>query len=221
MSSNKLADEQPKHFEFTEENEILISSIIAKYPPGRQASAVIPLLDIAQRQHHNWLPKVAIERVAEKLDMAPIRVLEVATFYTMFNLNPVGKYFLQVCKTTPCWLRGSDQILKCIQDKVGIANGESSKDGLFTLLEVECLGACVNAPVIQINDDFYEDLDYETTTALLSDLKNGNPTNPGSAIGRNQSESVAGATTLTSFRGAVRGASGQSGARKPSAKVND
>ena len=173
MSGNELASDQPEVFEFSEENQKLIEGIIAKYPEGRQASAVIPLLDIAQRQHENWLPKVAIEKVAEILDMAPIRVLEVATFYTMFNLKPVGRNFLQVCKTTPCWLRGSDNVLKCISDKLGISNGETSSDGLFTLLEVECLGACVNAPIIQINDDFYEDLDYETTSLLLDKLRIG------------------------------------------------
>ena len=200
MSGNELASDQPEAFEFSEENYKLIEGIIAKYPEGRQASAVIPLLDIAQRQHENWLPKVAIEKVAEILDMAPIRVLEVATFYTMFNLKPVGRHFLQVCKTTPCWLRGSDNVLKCISDMLGISNGETSSDGLFTLLEVECLGACVNAPIIQINDDFYEDLDYETTSLLLDNLRNGDSTKPGSVIGRNQSENIDGATTLTSLK---------------------
>ena len=200
MSGNELASDQPEVFEFSEENQKLIEGIIEKYPEGRQASAVIPLLDIAQRQHENWLPKVAIEKVAEILDMAPIRVLEVATFYTMFNLKPVGRHFLQVCKTTPCWLRGADNVLKCISDKLGISNGETSSDGLFTLLEVECLGACVNAPIIQINDDFYEDLDYETTSLLLDNLRNGDSTKPGSVIGRNQSENIDGATTLTSLK---------------------
>ena len=200
MSGNELASDQPEVFEFSEENQKLIEGIIAKYPEGRQASAVIPLLDIAQRQHENWLPKAAIEKVAEILDMAPIRVLEVATFYTMFNLKPVGRHFLQVCKTTPCWLRRSDNVLKCISDKLGISNGETSSDGLFTLLEVECLGACVNAPIIQINDDFYEDLDYETTSLLLDNLRNGDSTKPGSVIGRNQSENIDGATTLTSLK---------------------
>tara|TARA_B100001123_G_C15304664_1_gene1022210 strand:- start:916 stop:1590 length:675 start_codon:yes stop_codon:yes gene_type:complete len=200
MSGNRLAENQPEMFEFTAENEQIADLIIAKYPSGRQASAVIPLLDLAQRQHDNWLPRVAIERVAEKLDMAPIRVLEVATFYTMFNLEPVGKYFLQVCKTTPCWLRGSDQVLKCIKDKVGIGSQETSKDGVFSLLEVECLGGCVNAPVVQVNDDFYEDLDYDSMGSLLHALKQDDPPAPGSVIGRNQSEAVGGATTLTSIR---------------------
>ena len=200
MSGNELAMDQPEKFEFSAENLKLIEAIIAKYPAGRQASAVIPLLDIAQRQHDNWLPKAAIENVAEILEMAPIRVLEVATFYTMFNLKPVGKYFLQVCKTTPCWLRGSDDVLKCIGDKLKISNGETSDDGNFTLLEVECLGACVNAPILQVNDDFYEDLDYDNTSLLLDKLRDGKPTKPGSLIGRNQSESIDGATTLTTLR---------------------
>ena len=200
MSGNELAIDQPEKFEFSAENLKLIEAIIAKYPAGRQASAVIPLLDIAQRQHDNWLPKAAIENVAEILEMAPIRVLEVATFYTMFNLKPVGKYFLQVCKTTPCWLRGSDDVLKCIGDKLKISNGETSDDGNFTLLEVECLGACVNAPIIQVNDDFYEDLNYENTSLLLDSLRDGKPAKPGSVIGRNQSESIDGATTLTTLR---------------------
>ena len=200
MSGNELAIDQPEKFEFSAENLKLIEAIISKYPAGRQASAVIPLLDIAQRQHDNWLPKAAIEKVAEILEMAPIRVLEVATFYTMFNLKPVGKYFLQVCKTTPCWLRGSDDVLKCIGDKLKISNGETSDDGNFTLLEVECLGACVNAPIIQVNDDFYEDLDYENTSLLLDKLRDGKPAMPGSVIGRNQSENIDGATTLTTLR---------------------
>ena len=200
MSGNELAIDQPEKFEFSAENLKLIEAIIAKYPAGRQASAVIPLLDIAQRQHDNWLPKAAIENVAEILEMAPIRVLEVATFYTMFNLKPVGKYFLQVCKTTPCWLRGSDDVLKCIGDKLKISNGETSDDGNFTLLEVECLGACVNAPILQVNDDFYEDLDYDNTSLLLDKLRDGKPTKSGSVIGRNQSENIDGATTLTTLR---------------------
>ena len=205
MSGNELASDQPEVFEFSEENQKLIEGIIAKYPEGRQASAVIPLLDIAQRQHENWLPKVAIEKVAEILDMAPIRVLEVATFYTMFNLKPVGRHFLQVCKTTPCWLRGSDNVLKCISDKLGISNGETSSDGLFTLLEVECLGACVNAPIIQINDDFYEDLDYETTGALLDSLEADDPLSVGSVIGRSGSEASGGGTTLAAVKSVKTG----------------
>ena len=200
MSSCEFADHQPASFEFTAESLAKADAIIARYPPGRQASAVIPLLDLAQRQHDNWLPHKAIETVAGKLDMAPIRVLEVATFYTMFNLKPVGRYFLQACTTTPCWLRGSDQVMRCIRDKLGIGNHESTEDGLFSLLEVECLGACVNAPVLQVNDDYYEDLDYATTAGLLAALAQGTLPPPGSLAGRNRSEASAGATTLTSLR---------------------
>ena len=167
---DRIAVDQPKNFKFTAENEKEIKRIIAKYPKGRQASAVMPLLDLAQRQHNNWIPMAAIEAIANRLDMAEIRVLEVATFYTMFNLKPVGKYFLQACTTTPCWLRGSEEMMRCIKDRYDIESGQTSACGRFSLLEVECLGACVNAPILQVNDDFYEDLDYETTVALLDSL---------------------------------------------------
>ncbi len=200
MSGHSFAENQPDNFEFTPETEAKADAIIKKYPQGRQASAVIPLLDLAQRQNQNWLPRLAIEAVAKKLDMAPIRVLEIASFYTMFNLKPVGNYFLQACKTTPCWLRGSDHVIKCIKDKINIGNHETSEDGMFSLLEVECLGACANAPILQVNDDFYEDLDYEKTETLLDGLRQGNPPPVGSMAGRNMSESSAGATTLISLR---------------------
>ena len=139
--------------------------LIAKYPPGRQASAVLPLLDLAQRQS-GWLPRAAMDKVAQILDMAPIRVYEVATFYTMFNLKPVGRYLLQACTTTPCWLRGSDELTAACRSSSASA-GRTTADGKFTLIEVECLGACVNAPVVQINDDFYEDLDAASMEKVL------------------------------------------------------
>ena len=192
----RIADNQPDSFAFTRENEAEIKRIVAKYPKGRQASAVMPLLDLAQRQHDNWIPMKAIELIAKKLDMAEIRVLEVATFYTMFNLKPVGKYFLQACTTTPCWLRGSDNMMRCISDRYGISSGETSECGRFTLLEVECLGACVNAPILQVNDDFYEDLDYASTGALLDTLEADAPLAVGSVTGRSGSEADGGATTL-------------------------
>ena len=147
---------------------------------GRQASAVLPLLDMAQRQHDNWLPRAAMDYVAGLLDMAPIRVYEVATFYSMFNLQPVGKWFFQVCTTTPCWLRGSDDVVKTCESKMGIRMGESTADGLFTLREVECLGCCVNAPVIQVNDDVYEDLDAKSTATLIDACRAGKPPAVGS-----------------------------------------
>ena len=196
----RIADEQPESFAFTKENEAEIKRIIAKYPKGRQASAVMPLLDLAQRQHDNWIPMKAIELIAEKLDMAEIRVLEVATFYTMFNLKPVGKYFLQACTTTPCWLRGSDMMMRCIKDRYGISSGETSACGRFTLLEVECLGACVNAPILQVNDDFYEDLDYASTGALLDSLEAHAPLPVGSVTGRSGSEADGGATSLVELK---------------------
>lgn len=197
---DRIASDQPKTFRFKAENEKEIKRIIAKYPKGRQASAVMPLLDLAQRQHDNWIPMAAIEAIAVRLDMAQIRVLEVATFYTMFNLKPVGKYFLQACTTTPCWLRGSDEMMRCIKDRYSIASGQTSDCGRFSLLEVECLGACVNAPILQVNDDFYEDLDYETTGALLDSLDADAPLPAGSVVGRSGSEAKGGGTTLAAVK---------------------
>lgn len=194
--------EQPASFEFTPENREKAKFHIAKYPPGRQASAVLPLLDLAQRQSGNWLPQAAMDYVAEMLDMAPIRVYEVATFYTMFNLRPVGHWFLQACTTTPCWLRGSDAVLAACQRKLGITPGHTSDDGEFTLVEVECLGACVNAPILQVNDDYYEDLDGPATEALLDALASGKPPSVGSVKGRQGSIPETGQTTLTEVAGA-------------------
>ena len=188
--------EQPASFDFTGENLERVKAHIAEYPAGRQASAVLPLLDLAQRQHGGWLPRAAMDRVAEMLEMAPIRVYEVATFYTMFNLRPVGRYLLQACTTTPCWLRGSEQVVGTCERKLGISLGGTTPDGLFTLVEVECLGACVNAPVLQVNDDFYEDLDGPATEVLLDALRAGNVPPPGSAIGRHGSEPIGGRRTL-------------------------
>jgi NADH-quinone oxidoreductase E subunit len=186
---------QPETFEFTPENLERARAHIAKYPPGRQASAVLPLLDLAQRQMGGWLPRAAMDYVAGVLDMAPIRVYEVATFYTMLNLRPVGRYLLQACTTTPCWLRGSDAVVAACEKKLGI--GGSTEDGLFSLIEVECLGACVNAPILQVNDDFYEDLDGPATEALIDALRAGSPPPPGSVIGRHGSAPIGGKTTLT------------------------
>ena len=154
-----VAEQQPDSFVFSAESEAEIKRHLAKYPEERKQSAVMPLLDIAQRQHDNWIPMKAIEEIADRLDMPKMRVLEVASFYTMYNLKPVGKWFFQVCGTTPCMLRGSDDVIRCIKDKLDISSGETSACGQFSMLEVECLGACVNAPIIQLNDEFYEDLD--------------------------------------------------------------
>ena len=201
MSIDKLiAENQPASFSFTKENEAEIEKILAKYPEERKASAVMPLLDLAQRQHENWVPMKAIEEIANRLDMAEIRVLEVASFYTMYNLKPVGKYFLQACTTTPCMLRGSDDMMRCIKDRLNIESGQTSECGKFSLLEVECLGACVNAPILQVNDDFYEDLDYQTTGKLLDSLEADQPLPVGSVKGRQGSESEQGATSLTALK---------------------
>ena len=183
-------------FAFTPENKVLAEKMVAKYPAGRQASAVLPLLDLAQRQVGGWLPRAAMDYVAATLDMAPIRVYEVATFYSMFNLKPVGKYLLQVCRTTPCWLRGADKLTATCRRKLGIGLKETTADGKFTLVEVECLGTCVNAPVVQINDDFYEDLDPAKMEKLLDALARGKPVTPGSQTGRRGSAPDGGPTTL-------------------------
>ena len=201
MSIDKLiAENQPESFAFSKENEAEIKKVLAKYPEERKASAVMPLLDLAQRQHDNWIPMKAIEEIAKRLDMAEIRVLEVASFYTMYNLKPVGKYFLQACTTTPCMLRGSDDMMRCIKDRLNIASGETSACGKFSLLE--CLGACVNAPILQVNDDFYEDLDYQSTGKLLDSLEADTPLPVGSVKGRQGSESEQGATSLTALKSA-------------------
>jgi len=192
-----LPFEQPESFGFTPDNLERARAHIAKYPTGRQASAVLPLLWIAQEQSGGWLPRAAMDHVAKVLEMAPIRVYEVATFYTMFNLQPVGRYLLQACTTTPCWLRGSDAVVEACERKLAIGVGGTTPDGLFTLVEVECLGACVNAPVLQVNDDFYEDLDGPATEALLDALREGKPPPAGSVIGRRGSEPVTGLATLT------------------------
>ncbi|HKS89714.1 MAG TPA: NADH-quinone oxidoreductase subunit NuoE [Stellaceae bacterium] len=188
---------QPEHFEFTPENLERAKAHIAKYPPGRQQSAVLPLLDLAQRQAGGWLPLTAMHHVAELLEMPRIRVYEVATFYTMLNLRPVGRYLLQACTTTPCWLRGSDDVVAACEKKLGIGIGGTTPDGLFTLVEVECLGACVNAPILQVNDDYYEDLDGPKTGQLLDALREGKPPPIGSVIGRRGSAPLSGKTALT------------------------
>lgn len=172
--------EQPASFEFTPENFELAKQHIAKYPAGRQQSAVMPLLDIAQRQHNGWVPKAAMDYIASILGMPPMRVWEVASFYTMYNLAPIGRHHVQVCTTTPCWLRGSDDVVSACKETLGIGFGETTADGAFTLTEVECLGACVNAPMIQVNDDFYEDLDAQSTTKILKALAAGEASQTGS-----------------------------------------
>ncbi|HEV2559858.1 MAG TPA: NADH-quinone oxidoreductase subunit NuoE [Microvirga sp.] len=210
MAVRKLAPEelQPKSFAFTPENLAFADKEIAKYPPGRQASAVIAVLGKAQEQNGGWLPRRAIEAVAEKLGMPAMRVMEVATFYTMFNLEPVGKHFIQLCGTTPCALRGAGEIRAILERRVGEQNRVSA-DGTFSWLEVECLGACSNAPMVQINDDYFEDLTPANFEQLLDDLQAGRPVRKGSQIGRNASEPHQAVNTLTDpalFDGSAIGA---------------
>lgn len=183
-------------FVFTPENQSKIESIIKKYPKGREASAILPLLDLAQRQSGGWLPQAAIEAVASFLKMPIIRAYEVATFYSMFNLKPVGKHHIQLCRTAPCWLRGSSDIQSVCESHLGIKSGQVTSDGKFSLVEVECLGACVNAPVVQINDDYYEDLTPESMITVLKDLAAGKPFSNEKKIGaklkKNQTEDETG-----------------------------
>jgi NADH-quinone oxidoreductase subunit E len=196
---------QPASFSFDAESMALVERHLAKYPAGKQASAVLPLLDIAQRQMGRvsgsaWVPVAAMDEIARLLAMAPIRVYEVVTFYTMFNTAPVGRFHLQVCTTTPCWLRGSDEVVKACREATGIKGWkETSADGVFTMSEVECVGACVNAPVLCVNDDFYEDMDAERTRALLEALRRGEVPKPGSMSGRQNSAPEGGPTTLTTL----------------------
>jgi len=182
-------------FKFTDANLAKIKSIVSNYPEGHRAAACLPVLDLAQRQH-GWLPISAMHEVARVLEMPRMRVYEVATFYSMYNRDPIGKYHLQVCATTPCMLRGAESITEAITKKLGIKIGETSKDGLFTLSEVECLGACVNAPMVQVNDDYYEDLTPTDMDEILDDLKAGKRPLPGPKSGRLASEPLTGPTSL-------------------------
>ncbi|MBN34194.1 MAG: NADH-quinone oxidoreductase subunit NuoE [Rhodospirillaceae bacterium] len=188
-------DQQPESFAFSAENAEKAQAIIAKYPEGRQQSAVMPLLDLAQRQE-TWVSIAAMDLISDMLDMPAIRVYEVATFYTMYNLEPVGEFLIQVCTTTPCMLRDSDSIVEACRSHLGIDFEETTEDGKFTMMEVECLGACVNAPMVQINDDFYEDLDAEKMLNILDALKRGEKPAIGSQNGRHTSEPASGAKTL-------------------------
>jgi NADH-quinone oxidoreductase subunit E len=195
---------EPAHFAFDAQSDGVIEKVLKKFPPARKASAVLPLLYLVQEQMKRqtgsaWIPRVGMDAVAARLEMPPIRVYEVATFYLMFNTSPIGKYHLQVCTTTPCWLRGSDAVVAACRKVTGIKGWhETSEDGLFTMSEVECLGACVNAPILQIDNDFYEDLDGPVTENLLLALKRGEGLpKPGSMIGRITSAPEGGPMTLT------------------------
>ena len=203
-AANPAADQpaEPASFAFDPASEAEIAVILGKYPEARRASAVLPLLYVVQAQMGRstgsaWVPRVAMDAVAARLGMAPIRVYEVATFYLMFNTKPIGRFHLQVCGTTPCWLRGSDEVTRACRDETGLKGWkQTSADGVFSMTEVECLGACVNAPVLQVDDDYYEDLDYDRTRALLQALRRGERPKAGSVIGRMTSAPEGGPTTL-------------------------
>jgi NADH dehydrogenase (ubiquinone) flavoprotein 2 len=198
---------QPKDFKFTAKYKKKVKEAISLYPEGKQASAVMPLLDLAQRQvgedgakakpvYGGWIPRAAMDHIAETLDMPPIKVYEVATFYSMYNTAPVGQYLVQLCTTTPCHLCGSDDIVKACTDTLKVGLNETTKDGKFSLMEVECLGACVNAPIVQINDDYYEDLTRESMVEILGLLAEDMKPSIGSQKGRKASMALSGPTTL-------------------------
>ena len=188
MSIKKISKEQPDNFEFNSENLSNAKKIIENYPEGKQQSAVMALLYIAQRQNNNWIPLIAIKYIAKFLEMPYIKVYEVATFYSMYNLSPVGDYFIQVCTTTPCMIRGAYKLVEACKEKISKNENELSKDNKCSWIEVECLGACVNAPMMQINDDYFEDLDKEKTLKIIDQILNGEKPKPGSYRGRTNSE---------------------------------
>lgn len=199
------ASYQPANFQFRDQKAV--AGIIARYPAGRQQSAVMPLLDLAQRQvgedgaraepvYGGWIPRAAMDHIADVLCMNRVKVYEVASFYSMYNMAPVGRHLVQVCTTTPCWLCGSDKIVQACEKHLGLHVGETTGDGTFTLVEVECLGACVNAPMMQVNDDFYEDLTPESTVQILTELAQGGKPNIGSQTGRRTSMALSGPTSL-------------------------
>lgn len=200
------ADYQPEMFAFADKKKV--EDILGRYPKGFQKSAIMPLLDLAQRQvgeegakakkpYGGWIPRAAMDEIARIVEVPAARVYEVATFYSMYNLAPVGKYLVQLCTTTPCWLCGSADLVKACEKELGIYVGETTDDGLFTLMEVECLGACVNAPMVQINDDYYEDLTPERMREILHALKEGRDVRAGSQAGRKGSMALSGPTTLS------------------------
>ena len=187
MSLKKVYDKQPEKFDFTESNLKIAKKILEKYPESRKKSAVMPLLNLAQNQNNNWIPLAAMKYIGKFLSIPYISVYEIATFYTMYNLAPVGKYFVQVCTTSPCALRGANNIVKICKEKISESPNELSKNGLCSWTEVECLGACVNAPMIQVNNDYYEDLDDLNTEKILDSFINDKPLNPGSYRNRKNS----------------------------------
>ena len=202
MSLKKISKNQPENFKFTEENFNLANEIILKYPTGKQQSAVMSLLYIAQRQNKNWIPLAAMKYIAKLLKMPYIKVYEVATFYTMYNLSPVGEYFIQVCTTTPCMIRGANEIVKLCMNKISKNQNQLSKNDQCSWTEVECLGACVNAPIVQINDDYFEDLNKEKTEIIIDQILDGKKPKPGSYKGRVNSEPENNRTTLLNYKNA-------------------
>ena len=202
MSVKKISKEQPSDFEFNKKNLDEANKIIKKYPEGKQQSAVMPLLYLAQKQNDNWIPLVAMKYIAKFLNMPYIKVYEVATFYTMFNLSPVGKYFFQICTTTPCMIRGAYDIVNVFKEKISDKEKQLSKDKTCSWMEVECLGACINAPMMQINDDYYEDLDREKAEKIINQIKNGEKPIPGSYRGRKNSEPENNRKTLLNIKNA-------------------
>ena len=202
MSIKKVAKEQPENFKFNEKSLEISKKIISNYPEGKQQSAVMALLYIAQRQNNNWIPLSAMKYIARYLDMPYIKVYEVATFYSMYNLAPVGEYFFQVCTTTPCMLRGAYKLVDVCKNKISKNESEISKDGKISWIEVECLGACVNAPMMQINDDYYEDLDETKLDKIISNIKQGKKIEPGSYRGRKSAEPENNRSTLMDSKNA-------------------
>ena len=202
MSIKKVHSEQPKNFEFSIQNLKLVEDILKKYPKERKKSAVMPLLYIAQKQNENWIPLAAIKYIAKYLSMPYINVYEIATFYTMYNLAPVGKYFVQVCTTSPCLLRGANKIVDICKKRISEKESQISNDGKCSWVEVECLGACVNAPMMQINNDYYEDLDKEKTLKILEKILRGETPKPGSYRGRINNEPENNRKTLMDLKNA-------------------
>ena len=202
MSIKKISETQPESFEFSQVNLQEAENIIKKYPKNRKASAVLALLYLVQKQHYNWIPLAAIKYVAKFLEIPYIQVYEVATFYSMYNLNPVGKYFIQVCTTTPCMIRGANKIIEVCRKKISQAQNELSQNNIASWTEVECLGACVNAPMMQINDDYFEDLDEKNMSEVIDLILNDKQPNPGSYRNRKSAEPENKRTTLTNIKNA-------------------
>ena len=204
MNIKKISKEQPENFEFNSKNLEVTKKIIQNYPEGKQQSAVMALLFLTQRQNNNWIPLIAIKYIAKFLEMPYIKVYEVATFYSMYNLSPVGDYFIQVCTTTPCMIRGAYKLVEACKEKISKNENELSKDNKCSWIEVECLGACANAPMIQINDDYFEDLDKKKTIKIIDQILNGEKLKPGSYRGRKNSEPELSRKTLLENKNAQR-----------------